>query len=436
MILPIDKTEVPSASNHEARLLSCIALDALQGEERGCFRKAKALGVTEESFYQMLHRRMWVAAENMDGTFDELTMAIWMRDHEENCEPDGLIQDLMGVLNSCETTFWFDHWLEVVLETQAKREYRHMGMEVAELATQGATMDEMADVLEKKPKGVMASTGLVDKDATARAATERILALKNSGKNFLGLSTGVEAWDNTIYGLRECTLNVVGARPGLGKTSIALQVALNVALQNQRVHFWSCEMSPEQLHFKLALSHSQTDFHKAKEGMLGPEQYRNFEYATKAIAAMPIEIPKVTNITTNMVAGLLHKDIALNSTENRPKLVIIDYLQLMIPTNRALKRDQQIEEMSRDLKNLALDTGVPILLLAQINRDAEKEHRNPRPSDLRGSGAIEQDADTITFLHTKNGDDPMSLRLIVAKNREDSTGECVVTFNKRISKIY
>jgi len=436
MILPIDKTEVPSAMNHEARLLSCIALDALQGEEHGCFRKAKALGVSEESFYKVLHRRMWIAAENMDGRYDELTMAIWMRDHEEGFDPEGLIQDLTEVLNSCETTFWFDHWLEVVLETQAKREYRHIGMEITELATKGATTEEMADVLEKKPKGVMASTGLVNKDATARAATQRILALKNSGKNFLGLSTGIDQWDQTLYGLRECTLNIVGARPGLGKTSIALQVALNIALQNQRVHFWSCEMSPEQLHFKLALSHSHTDWKKAKDGMLGAEQLRNFEYAANAIAAMPIEIPKETNITTKMVAGLLHKDIAMNTRENRPKLVIIDYLQLMIPTNKALKRDQQIEEMSRDLKNLALDTGVPILLLAQINRDAEKENRNPRPSDLRGSGAIEQDADSITFLHTKNGDDPMSLRLIVAKNREDSTGECVVTFNKRISKIY
>jgi replicative DNA helicase len=436
MLLPLDNGPVPSATEQEARLLSCLALDSLNEQASGCFTKALALGISDESFFKPTHKLVWQAfnALRTQGyLLDELGAHCWLRD---NTEEGMTIQELSSILDTCETTTWFDHWLQVVLEAQAKREYRARGLRIAEMASEGASISDMGAAMENRPKAVLGGTQSVDKHAMAKEVTRRLLEAKNSENHFLGLPTGIGDWDFLLGGLRPATLNVVAARPGIGKTTIALQTAINLVSANHRCRFWSLEMTPEQVLFKLALNLSETCWQDVKEGWLPQEQQAKFEAAANAIGNMPLDIAKESTVTTQMIAGALHQDIAMNPPSSKPELVIIDYLQLITPMDRRLPREEQVAAISRDLKLLANDTGIPIMILAQLNRDSVKEKRRPKVSDLRGSGAIEQDADTITLLHYTEDMPSTELILIVDKNREDQTGSRTVTFNKRLSRIY
>jgi len=438
MLLPLDSTPVPAATEHEARLLACFCLDSINGNKAGCLRKAQALGVGVESFYKPMHILVWeacLALSESNHLLDDLGIHCWIRDNRKD-EETLTVQDIAAIIDTCETTVWFEHWLTVVLETHAKREFRQMGMKVAEMASGGASASDMGNVMENKPKGLVAATASVRLDATAKEATARLIEMHRLKRGFIGLATGIGALDAILSGIRPSTVNVIAGRPGQGKTSIGLQIALNLISANIRVRFWSLEMTPVQLHNKLALNHSGTNWQFAKDGLLKPEQLQSYERSADAVARMPLDICKSTSVTTTEIAGTLYKDLALNAPGSQPQLVIIDYFQLIQPSDKRVRREEQLESISRELKALALDTNVPILLLAQLNRENVKDKRRPRAADLRGSGALEQDADTITLLHHPDDMHDHELMLIVDKNREDRTGDCTVSFNKPFSRIY
>lgn len=437
MLIPFDSTPVPAATEQEARLLSCIAIESICGNNE-CLRKAQALGVSEDTFYKPLHQMVWQACLGLtDAGYpaDELGIHCWLRDNSEG-EQTPTLQEITALVDSCETTTWFNHWLEVTLDAQSKRQYRQLGMKIAELASEGASADEMSVAMEMKPKSVLAATGSVDKAVVAKEATQRIINLNNSKSGLLGLSTGIDTIDNILGGIRPHTLNVMAGRPGRGKSTLSLQIALNLATINKRVRFWSLEMSPVQIHNKLALNLAGINYQLAKDGCLTQQQLQNYENASNAIVNMPIDISEESVVTVAQIAGQLHRDIALNPKDSQPELVIVDYLQLLTPSDKRVVREQQIAQMTRDLKGITKITGIPILLLAQLSRECEKEKREPKMSDLREGGSAEQDADTITFLHWIEGMDPLELKVIVAKNREDQEGKGIVTFNKPLQRIY
>lgn len=437
MIIQTDQLEVPSATEHEKRLLSCLFLDSLNEGFRGCLRKSVALGVTEDTFFKPLHKQVWRSMSAMKDQpipLDELAILDWCKANKEPDIPE--YKELNEILNSCVTTTWFEHWLEVCMDTESKRQFRTLGMEVAQMASEGASASDMGLAMEKKPKSVLGASANAIKADLASEATSNLIALNNSTNDFIGIATGISAWDYLLGGIRPGTLNIIAARPSRGKTTIALQVALNVATINKRIRFWSLEMSPLQLLNKLALNLSGVMYQRAKDGLLSNQELRNYENAANAISNMPIDISKDSNVTVAHIAGQLHRDLALNSEDSKPELVIVDYLQLITPADRRVPREQQIAQMTRDLKMITRDTGVPIILLAQLSRECEKDKREPRMSDLREGGSSEQDADTITFLHHDEALGEFGLRLLVAKNREDKTGKVEVTFNRPLSRIY
>lgn len=437
MIQPLDQHDVPSATLHEERLLACIAIDSLNQKSAGCYRKSQALGISEDSFFKPLHKEIWMAMESLTGQnhlLDELSIHCWLRDNREEEAPD--LQTLSSLLDSCETTTWFDHWLETVLETENKRQYRTLGMKITEMASEGASASDMIDAMENKPKGVVATSGDVKKADVAKDITQAVIEMRNNQTQLAGLPSCIDDYDSILGGYREASFNIIAARPAVGKTTAALQIALNLVSSNRRVRFWSLEMTPKQLLHKLALNLSKTNYQSAREGILTDEQIASYEAAANAIANMPLDINDDAHATTKQIAGALYRDLALNPASSKPCLVVVDYLQLLTPLDRKVPREQQLSEISRELKLLAKDTGVPILALAQLNRETDKEKRAPRVSDLRGSGALEQDADTITLLHPPPDADEYTLQMIVAKNREDQTGIATVTFNKRLSRIY
>ncbi|MBR2387815.1 MAG: replicative DNA helicase [Clostridia bacterium] len=248
----------------------------------------------------------------------------------------------------------------------------------------------------------------------------------NSGSH--GTNTGFSGLDNVLAGMGNSDLIIVGARPGMGKTSFALNIATNVATQTKKkVCIFSLEMSAEQLVSRIISSEAMVESKAMRTGKLSTEQWDNIAHAADKLAGCDILIDDTSNIT---VSGMIGK---LRRVENLG-LVVVDYLQLMQGENtKSDNRAQVVGDISRGLKLMAKELNVPIICCAQLSRDNEKRgtssnSKRPVLSDLRDSGSIEQDADIVIFIHREEyynqeakGEGGSVAEIIVAKNRHGST---------------
>ena len=236
-----------------------------------------------------------------------------------------------------------------------------------------------------------------------------------------GTQTGFSDLDNTLVGMGKGELILVGARPGMGKTSFVLNIAANVAKQTgQTVCIFSLEMSNEELVSRMLSGEAMVDSYNIRSGKLSPDEWKNLAQASSSLAETEILIDDTTGLT---VTGMRAK---LRRVKNLG-LVVIDYLQLMQSDRRNDNRVQEVAEISRSMKILAKELRVPVVCCAQLSRGPEsRTDKKPMLSDLRDSGAIEQDADVVMFLYRdeyyKNDKEGTSAaQVIVAKNRHGAT---------------
>lgn len=239
----------------------------------------------------------------------------------------------------------------------------------------------------------------------------------------LGMKTGFSGLDRVLVGMGKSDLVLVGARPGMGKTSFAMNVAVSAAKRTKKaVCVFSLEMSAEQLVSRLLSSEALVDSYSLRSGELSDDDWQKLAHASSELSDCEILIDDTTGMT---VAGMMAK---LRRVKNLG-LVVIDYLGLMQSERRIDNRVQEVSEISRNLKLMAKEFKVPVICCAQLSRGPEsRTDKRPMLSDLRDSGAIEQDADIVMFLYRdeyyKDKDNPQSTaEVIVAKNRHGSTGK-------------
>ena len=254
---------------------------------------------------------------------------------------------------------------------------------------------------------------------------DRLEELAESGSDIAGLSTGLHDLDRKINGLNKSDLLLIAARPGMGKTSLALNVALNVAKSTDKtVAFFSLEMSREQLATRLLSNESFVDNQKLTTGKLDEEDWGKLSLASSALSQTDIRVDDNPAIT---VAEMNAKCRRLDNLG----LVVIDYLQLMTaaaPGKSGENRVTIVSEISRALKIMAKELNVPVICLSQLSRANEsRTDKRPMLSDLRESGAIEQDADSVMFIYrddyyNENSEEKNIAECIVAKNRHGETG--------------
>lgn len=252
---------------------------------------------------------------------------------------------------------------------------------------------------------------------------EQLQALSENKEEAMGTPTYFSSIDKLLIGMGNSDLVVVGARPGMGKTSFCLNIATKVACKKKKtVAIFSLEMSNEQLVSRMLSSEALIESNKMRTGELETNDWTNLARAASVLAETDILIDDTPGIT---VTGMKAK---LRRVKNLG-LVIIDYLQLMQSDSHSDNRVQEIGEISRNLKLMAKELNVPIITCAQLNRSVEgRSEKIPMPSDLRDSGSIEQDADIIMFLYRDGAydDDPSKQNVaqcIIAKNRHGSTGK-------------
>ncbi len=246
----------------------------------------------------------------------------------------------------------------------------------------------------------------------------------NSKTGIIGVPTGFKQLDKMLSGLQKSQLIVVAGRPGMGKTSFAVNIAQHAAVElDVPVAIFSLEMSREQLALRMLCSEALVDSQKTRIGGLTADDFDRLADAVDVLAKAPIYIDDSPTVT---VMEMLAKTRRLKK-EKGLGLVVIDYLQLMSGKDRRENRQQEISGITRSLKIMAKEVGVPVILLSQLSRASEKrDSKRPLLSDLRESGSIEQDADVVIFLHRENyynkEADNVS-QIIVAKQRSGPTGE-------------
>jgi len=297
-------------------------------------------------------------------------------------------------------------------------------------------LETVLDAAEKKifniaQKGISQEFTAIKE--TLPDAFDRIERL-SQGSGTRGLPTGFVDLDKMLSGLQKSDLVILAARPSLGKSTLALNIAANIAATEKiPVGVFSLEMSKDQMVDRLISAYSGVDLWKIRTGRLQTEDFENIQRALGILAEMPLFIDDVGSPSVLQMKALSRRLQA----ENGLGLLVIDYLQLMEPLNRMASPVQQVSENSRALKGLARELNIPILVLSQLSRAVEQRIPPvPKLSDLRESGAIEQDADVVMFIYREdryreNSEKKGIAEIIVAKHRNGPVGKQNLFFDER-----
>ncbi len=252
---------------------------------------------------------------------------------------------------------------------------------------------------------------------------------KNAGK-LPGVSTGFSTVDAFLSGLNDSDFIILAANTGVGKTSFALNICSNAAKScGKAVVVFSLEMSNEQLALRLIAGDALIDSKKLRTGILNEEEWVAIAHASENLANTKIYLADATGVTVNEMKAKCRR---LNEEIG---LVIVDYLQLVQSGIKSDSRANEVAAISRALKIMAKDLNVPILCLSQLSRSSDKQERRPRLSDLRESGAIEQDADVVMILYRENPETPETVKLLIEKNRHGSTGDIDLHWDGKYTKF-
>lgn len=251
-----------------------------------------------------------------------------------------------------------------------------------------------------------------------------------NNKNDYSLYTGLMDLDNKICGLHNQELTIIGARPGVGKTTFALQIATKIAEKGKNVTIISLEMSDIQIIQKILATKTKVNSYKMRMGTIEDEDWEKIAKASTEISKLPINL--TTKATTIQAIETIARKL---KNRNKLDLLIIDYIQLIKNKGKFNNREQEVADITRTLKLLSLDLKIPIIGICQLNRNATRQE--PSLADLRESGAIEQDADNVIFLYQEKEqeDSIVDITVKIAKQRAGEVGKVYMKFNKPNSEF-
>ncbi len=350
---------------------------------------------------------------------------------------------ITSLINAVPTAIHAEYYARIVERTAILRRLISAAGQIAAIAYEEAEdVDEVVDRAEQVLFGVSQrriARDLVPIKQIIGDYYDRIDYLYQHRGELIGIPTGFPLLDKLLGGLQPSDLIIVAGRPSMGKTSLVLSIAQNAARKfNQRVAFFSLEMSAEQVVQRLISAETGIDSQKLRLGNLEDDEWPLFVQATGILSEAPIfvdDTPSISALQMRTKARRLHAEHGLD-------LVIVDFLQLMRGDARAENRVQEISSISRALKGLARELNVPVVAVSQLSRAVEARHDHlPILSDLRESGSIEQDADVVMFIYREEMYDPDTEKkniadIIVAKHRNGPTGKIPLFFQKELAQFH
>ena len=348
---------------------------------------------------------------------------------------------LTDLINTVPSAANIMHYAELVSKKSTLRNLIYAADHISELSYNSD--GDVEGVLDKAGKKLMdiasySKHGFTSLKDTLADAWERLDRLHKSKDEMRGVPTGFADLDSKLAGLQKSDLVILAARPSMGKTSLALDIARNTALNHgTTVGIFSLEMSSAQLVDRMLAADSRVDSWKLRTGKLSTEEdFSRIRDSLEKLSKAPIFIDDDSYIDMLRMKGVARR---LKSDHNLG-LIIVDYLQLLVPKRNYDSLVQQVTEISRALKALARELEVPVLALSQLNRNVEQRGGRPKLSDLRDSGSIEQDADVVMFIHREENDKSEASRksniaeILIEKHRNGPTGVVKLYFDeKRVS---
>ena len=385
----------------------------------------------EEAFYRDDHKAIYQAIVNLYNKSEPIDI-ITLKDELESMdkfEQVGGFEYLASLPDKVPTTANVQKYIKIVEEKSILRNLIKTANEIIELGYNPAEdVEDIMDGAEKRIFDLMQSKNQKGytpiKDVLVESFT-KLEELYNRKQHITGVPTGFAELDYKTAGLHGSELILIAARPAMGKTAFALNLATNAALRgNAPVAIFSLEMSKDQLVNRILCSEAMVDSNKVRTGKLGEDDWVKLAGAIGPLSEAEIYIDDTPGISVTEIRTKCRK----LSIDKGIGLVVIDYLQLVQGSKRAGSREQEIAEISRSLKILAKEINVPVIALSQLSRAVEQrpDHR-PMLSDLRESGSIEQDADIVMFLYrddyyNKESEKKDIAEVIIAKQRGGQTG--------------
>jgi replicative DNA helicase len=395
--------------------------------------------LTPEDFYReqnrVIFRRMAEMAEVPEAV-DLVTLADKLRSTGE-LEKVGGMAELARLANFVPTAANVEYYARIVAEKAVVRRLIAAATEIASAAYRGT--DEVDDLLDKSEELIFQvarrrthQSYVALKDVLVETL-EKLEYMASHGGETVGVPSGLGDLDRLTSGFQPSDLIILAARPSVGKSSLGLNVARNVALKaDLPVVVFSLEMSKEQVAQRLLCSEAALPSQKLRNGYLDEDEWRRLSSALGRLGEAKIYIDDTPSIS---VMELRTKCRRLQA-EHGLGMIIVDYMQLMRPSRKAENRQQEISEISRSLKGLARELNVPVMALSQLSRAVEQRQKQiPQLSDLRESGAIEQDADIVMFLYSDPEDLENTIQLILAKQRNGPTGSIKLFFSREICRF-
>ena len=350
---------------------------------------------------------------------------------------------ISGLVDLVPTTAHVARYIKIVMEKAILRNLIYLSNDISKEAFDDSK--DVDDILESVQKSIFNITqdrlqkGFEKIDPVLHKTFEDIDRIASHKGSVIGVPTGFSDLDAKTTGFQAGDLVIIAGRPGMGKTSFALNMMRNAAIDaNKKIGFFSLEMANNQLAMRLLCAEARVDSNLVRSGTLPKSQYRNLSLAVGPLSKAEIHLddtPALSILELRAKARRIKNDIDID-------MIIVDYLQLMQGPKGVESRQQEIATISRSMKALAKELDIPIVALSQLSRAVEQRTGSKRPqlSDLRESGAIEQDADVVLFLfrpwvYSRDDEDEGKAEIIIAKQRNGPTGIIEATYINRYTRF-
>ncbi|MEW6076781.1 MAG: replicative DNA helicase [Thermodesulfobacteriota bacterium] len=429
----------PQNLEAEESILSSILIDP---DTAALFDTLEVL--SPEDFYKTAHQKIFAAIQELVVKNEPVDL-ITVKNH---LQESGALEDIGGggylanLVASAPYAINIRHYAAIIKNKSILRRLIEHSSEIVRKCFENPSEIEAVidfaersvfEVAEKKTaKAYFQLNQIIQSNISTIAA--------NQGKWITGVASGFERLDNLTSGFQNSDLIIIAARPSMGKTAFALNITRNAAaFSGLPVAFFSLEMSKEQLSMRLLTSEARVNAFRLRSGHIGKDDWIRITDAASVLDTVPIYIDDSAGLTVMEIRAKARR----MKKEKKIGLIVIDYLQLMRPTETGERRDLEVSEMSRSLKSLAKELDIPIIVLSQLNRAPEQNHdKRPLLSHLRESGSLEQDADVVLFIYrdevyNKNEDNPNRgiAEIIIGKQRNGPIGKVFLQFEPSYTRF-
>jgi replicative DNA helicase len=430
---------LPSSPESERVILGAILLDnqlITQAIEQ----------LSPDDFYSPLHRRIYKAMTALFERSERIDPILI----GEELKKDGSIDSIGGISSITNLTYGLPHFSDIFDYTKVVKDksvVRNLIKVCNQITSEAlAEEDDAKDVLDNAERMIFALADERSRQGFShiQPIAENVLAkvqeyAKRESHALTGLSTGFRDLDEKTSGLQKTDLIIIAARPSMGKTALCLTLAQNAAiLERAVVAVFSLEMSKEQLVMRMLSSEAKVDAHRFRTGYLTRDEWGRLAEAIGTLSEAKIFIDDTAGIS---VLEMRAKTRRLFAEQKQLDLIVVDYMQLMSGSKKTESRQQEVSQISRELKGLAKELQVPVIALSQLSR-APEARNPPKPmmSDLRESGSIEQDADVVAFIYREDYYKPTEenagiAELLISKQRNGPTGTVKLAFLKEFTRF-